>query len=328
MVSETGMEPHSQGATPARVLVTICTRGRPVLLEACLASVCAQERSPHASMDILVVENNDSLTCEEIVARHARASGVAIHAVLEPELGIPFARTRCGVYAAEHGYDWALYIDDDETARPGWFVTMVEASRTYEADVVYGRVVSVYPPGTPGWMIAPSVDKRPTGAQIRKAEGHNTMVRASVFRHDGMGLRFDPAMRFTGGSDTDFFSRVHAAGGRMVWVGEAIVDELVPASRMRLRWQLHRTFRVAINISVLHEKQRGRASALWRSLAKGFGRLFDGVVRMPLALAILVAPDAGKHFAFNAAKQIASGLGSFAFIFGVRPQPYRQVDGG
>ncbi len=322
------MQAYSKSVAPSRVLVTICTRGRPVLLERCLDSVCTQQQSAHAEMEILVVENNDRLTCEDIVARHAQASGVVIHAVFEPELGIPFARTRCGVYAAEHGFDWALYIDDDETARPGWFATMVEASRTYDADVVYGRVISVYPDDTPGWMIAPCVDKRPTGAQIKKAEGHNTMVRTSVFRTDGMGLRFDPMMRFTGGSDTDFFSRVHAAGGRMVWVGEAIVDEIVPASRMNLRWQLHRTFRVAINISVLHEKQRGRAAALWRSLAKGFGRLFDGVIRLPLAVAIVVAPNKGKQLAFNAAKQIASGLGSFAFIAGVRPQPYRQVDGG
>jgi hypothetical protein len=27
------------------------------------------------------------------------------------------------------------------------------------------------------------------------------------------------------------------------------------------------------------------------------------------------------------AKQVASGLGSFAYIFGIRPQPYRKVDG-
>lgn len=311
-----------------KVLVTICTRGRPVYLDACLASVCAQKPAANARMDILLVENNDRLTCQSIAERHGAASGLTIHTVFEPELGIPFARTRCGVFAAENGYDWALYIDDDETARPEWFSTMVAAARTYDADVLYGRVVPVYPAEAPRWMIGPALDKRATGSELKKAEGHNTMVRTRVFDREGLGLRFDPAMRFTGGSDTDFFSRVHAAGGRIVWVGEAVVDEIVPASRMTLRWQLHRTFRVAINISVLHEKQRGRAAAWWRSLVKGAGRLIGGLVRLPLGLAILVAPDAGKRLAFNAAKQIASALGSFAFLAGVRPQPYRQVDGG
>lgn len=317
-----------QEKTTERVLVTICTRGRPRLLQSCLDSVCAQLPHEAASMDILVVENNDQLSASDLVERQRQTSGRVIHLVLEQELGIPFARNRCGTYAQQHGYDWALYIDDDEVARPDWFHTMVEASRTYDADVLYGRVISVYPKDTPAWMISPEIDKRPRGTILRKAEGHNTMVRTRIFDPAGMGLSFDGGMRFTGGSDTDFFSRVALAGGKIVWVGDAVVEELVPDSRMTLHWQLHRTFRVAINISVLHEKQRGKAAALLRSAVKGIGRVFDGLVRLPLAVLIPVMPDKGKRLAFHAGKQIASGLGSFAYLFGVRPQPYRKVDGG
>jgi len=317
-----------QEKTTERVLVTICTRGRPRLLQSCLDSVCAQLPHEAASMDILVVENNDQLSASDLVEHQRQTSGRVIHLVLEQELGIPFARNRCGTYAQQHGYDWALYIDDDEVARPDWFHTMVEASRTYDADVLYGRVISVYPKDTPAWMISPEVDKRPRGTLLRKAEGHNTMVRTRIFDPAGMGLSFDGGMRFTGGSDTDFFSRVALAGGKIVWVGDAVVEELVPDSRMTLHWQLHRTFRVAINISVLHEKQRGKAAALLRSAVKGVGRAFDGLLRLPPAVLILVMPDQGKRLAFHAGKQIASGLGSFAYLFGVRPQPYRKVDGG
>ena len=317
-----------QAKTSGRVLVTICTRGRPLLLQSCLDSVCAQLPHEAASMDILVVENNDQLTVRDLVERQRQTSGRTILLVLEPELGIPFARNRCGAYAQEHGYDWALYIDDDEVARPDWFHTMVEASRTYEADVIYGRVISIYPKDTPSWMITPEMNKRPRGSVLRKAEGHNTMVRTHVFAPDGLGLSFDGNMRFTGGSDTDFFSRVALAGGKIIWVGDAVVEELVPDSRMTLSWQLHRTFRVAINISVLHEKQRGKPPALLRSAVKGFGRLLGGFVRLPLAILIPIMPDKGKRHALQAAKQIASGLGSFAYLFGVRPQPYRKVDGG
>jgi succinoglycan biosynthesis protein ExoM len=318
----------NQAKTSERVLVTICTRGRPVLLQSCLDSVCAQLPHEAASMDILVVENNDQLTASALVERQRQSSGRTIHLVLEPELGIPFARNRCGTFAQQHGYDWALYIDDDEVARPDWFHTMVEASRTYEADVIYGRVISIYPKETPGWMITPEIDKRPRGTVLRKAEGHNTMVRTSVFDPASMGLSFDGDMRFTGGSDTDFFSRIALAGGTIVWVGDAVVEELVPASRMTLHWQLHRTFRVAINISVLHEKQRGKPAALLRSAVKGFGRVLDGLVRLPVALLIPLMGDKGKRLTLKAAKQLASGLGSFAYLFGVRPQPYRKVDGG
>ena len=311
-----------------RVLVTICTRGRPRLLRSCLDSVCAQIPYPGADMDILVVENNERLTADSIVESQRQTSGRTIHLVLEPELGIPFARNRCGIFAAESGYDWLLYIDDDEVARPDWFRTMIDACREFDADVCYGRVIPVYPAGTPDWMIEPDTDKRKKGALLRKAEGHNTLVNTHIFAASEMALRFDGAMRFTGGSDTDFFSRIARAGGKIIWVGDAMVDELIPENRMTLRWQLHRTFRVAINISVLHEKQDGRRAAFLRSMMKGIGRLFDGIVRLPGALLIPLAPNLGKRLTFKAAKQIASGLGSFAYLFNIRPQPYRQVDGG
>ena len=63
-------------------------------------------------------------------------------------------------------------------------------------------------------------------------------------------------------------------------------------------------------------------------LLKGVGRMLDGLLRLPLSGLSLVMPKLGKQLGFKAAKQIASGLGSFAYMFGVRPQPYRKVDGG
>ncbi|MCZ8374322.1 MAG: glycosyltransferase [Beijerinckiaceae bacterium] len=312
-----------------RILVTICTRARPKMLEACLRSVTAQQVPEGVTCDIAVIENDAALHCIPIVDAVAAETGRVIHTVLEPELGLPFARNRCGTFAVEQGYDWALYIDDDEVATPGWLETLVAAARRDPADVYYARVVSVFPEGTPPWMALPEVNKRPTGTVLTKAEGHNTMVHRRIFAADGLNLRFDTALRFTGGSDTDFFSRVHKAGGRIIWVGEAVVEETVPASRMNLRWQLNRTFRVAINISVLHEKQRGKAASSWRSLAKGTGRLLGGILQVPAGLALsLVVPLKGRILAFKAAKQIASGLGSFAYLLGIRPEPYRKVDGG
>jgi succinoglycan biosynthesis protein ExoM len=47
----------------------------------------------------------------------------------------------------------------------------------------------------------------------------------------------------------------------------------------------------------------------------------------PLALALMVVPAKGKRQAFKAAKQVASGLGSLAYLTGYQSQPYRKVDG-
>jgi succinoglycan biosynthesis protein ExoM len=40
-----------------------------------------------------------------------------------------------------------------------------------------------------------------------------------------------------------------------------------------------------------------------------------------------VTPSRGKRQAFKAAKQVASGLGSLAYLTGFQAQPYRKVDG-
>ncbi|MAA99539.1 MAG: hypothetical protein CMN87_09085 [Stappia sp.] len=314
-----------------KLCVAICTRERPRLLRECLNSVVSQEVPEWVSADVVVVENHDRETSRGVCEEVSRESGWTIHYVLEPELGIPFARDRCGVFAEAAGYDRVLYVDDDEVAHAGWLKTMTEATRSHPAEVHYGRVLYTFPPQTPAWMLPKQVNKRATGTVLTKAEGHNTLVETRVFRDPdkgGLGLHFDGSMRFTGGSDTDFFTRVHDAGGRIIWIGEAVVEELVPENRIRLGWQLNRTFRVAGNISRLHEKRSGRAAAMRRSLVKGLGRLFGGLLfETPLAIVMMVTPARGKRQAFKAAKQIASGLGSLAYLTGFQAQPYRKVDG-
>ncbi|WP_306030345.1 glycosyltransferase family 2 protein [Stappia sp. MMSF_3263] len=315
-----------------RLCIAICTRERPKLLRTCLASVCAQAVPDGISAEIVVVENHDMDVSRPIALDVAAQTGWTIHYVLEPELGIPFARDRCGTFAAAEGFDRVLYIDDDEIAHPGWLTTMIEATRQYPAEVHYGRVIYTYPPETPTWMVPKQVNKRPTGTVLAKAEGHNTLVDTKVFRDPdagGFGLHFDGSMRFTGGSDTDFFTRVHDAGGRIVWIAEAIVEELVPVNRTRFAWQLNRTFRVAGNISRLHEKRAGKPKAALRSFLKGIGRIAGGLfVQLPMSAIFVVSPERGRRQAFKAAKQLASGLGSLAYLTGYQQQPYRKVDGG
>lgn len=315
-----------------RICITICTRERPMMLRACLASVCAQAVPAGVEAWVAAIENHDRPASRPVVEAMAADTGWRIDHVLETEMGIPFARTRCGRHALETGADWALYIDDDEEARPGWLGAFVAAARSREAEVFYGRVIPRYPEGTPGWMVEPDVNKRPSGTVLKKAEGHNTLVATSVFAdiaQGGMGLAFDPGLRFTGGSDTEFFGRVHDRGGRIVWVPEAEVDEIVPASRMTLRWQLRRAFRVASSLAQVQARRRGPLSAGLKALARGIGRtswaLTVGSVRV---LVSLPDPERRAREAFRAAKLLASAMGSLSYFAGVRPQPYRQVDGG
>lgn len=315
-----------------RICVTICTRERPAMLRRCLESVCAQAVPEGVAVTVAVVENHDRPASKPVVEAVAAETGWTIVHVLEPEMGIPFARTRCGRHAAETGHDWALYIDDDEEARAGWLAAFVEATRRYPADVYYGRVIPRLPPDTPAWMVKPDVNKRATGTRLRKAEGHNTLVATRIFADPaagGMGLAFDGTMRFSGGSDTEFFARVHDRGGRIVWIAEAEVDEIVPESRMTVGWQLKRAFRVAASLAQVQARRRGPASAAVKSLARGFGRsAWVVAIGLPLTLASLPFPERRARRAFETAKLFASAMGSLSYFAGIRPEPYRRVDGG
>ena len=86
-------------------------------------------------------------------------------------------------------------------------------------------------------------------------------MRSSLVRADGLALRFDEAMRFTGGSDSDFFSRAVARGAIIRWVDEAVVKEIVPEERLSLRWNLERARRSGANKVYIDEQREGRGAA-------------------------------------------------------------------
>lgn len=90
------------------VTVIVCTRDRPVQLEACLDALAAQS---HPHFEVLVVDNGAT----EAVTDICRQRGVAC--IREPIPGLTRARN-LGARAARS--EIVAYIDDDATAEPGW----------------------------------------------------------------------------------------------------------------------------------------------------------------------------------------------------------------
>lgn len=240
------------------------------MLRNCLQSLVRQRLPADISVSIVVVENNETDDCRNIVDELSAQSDVPIVYAQERTIGIPVARNRTLDLALSLDPDWIAFIDDDEFAGPEWLQTFVKASEAYNADVLEGRVQSLR--AETGEIIAHN-KRRPTGVSHKTVATCNTMMRARIASPQGMGLRFDEGMRFSGGSDKDYFLRAAERGAVIVWVQEAVVFESVPANRLTLRWQLQRERSIGANAVNIMIRHKGLPYAVGRTVPKLVGRL-------------------------------------------------------
>jgi succinoglycan biosynthesis protein ExoM len=149
-------------------------------------------------------------------------------------------------------------------------------------------------------------------------------MRSHLVRADGLALRFDEAMRFTGGSDSDFFFRAADHGAVIRWVDDAWVREVVGPSRISINWEWMRALRVAANNSTIYRKRRGLGEACVRCLPKAFLRFVQGSVVAGFgALVFIFVRKRGLKWFVRGGKDLASGVGGVMGLADISFQPYR-----
>ncbi|MEJ2117431.1 MAG: glycosyltransferase [Alphaproteobacteria bacterium] len=300
------------------ICVTICTRERPKMLARCLSSVLPQLQASSLSASLVVVENGDQPSCRHTVLRmRERFPSVRIQYELEPELGIPFARNKAVETALSLKADWIVFIDDDEEAQADWFEKLTAAIEEWNADVFHGPVKLIYPENHPEWMRAKSFDGGARGAILETASTNNTLARARLFSDEGLGLRFDTHLRFTGGSDVELFRRAVKAGAVIRWVDDAFVTEHVSDQRLAAKWLLGRTCREAANASNLLIKEYGYRTAL-RVSAVRCGRLgLEAVIHATLTGLTVARPEIASRHLFRTRNKISKLTETLALLSGL-----------
>lgn len=223
-----------------RIDIGVCTYRRPYL-ERALRSLGALRLPPETTVRIIVADNDSMPSARRLVYAAAGWLPFEIRYVHCPASNISLARNAC--LEASSG-DFLAFVDDDEEVSPDWLVELLAAARASDADVVLGPVRAVYREDAPGWM--------------RKGDFHSTLpvwVRGEIrtgytcnaMLHQASpfvtGRRFDLALGRSGGEDTEFFTRLHRAGGRIAYASRALVHESVPASRASFAWLAKRRFR-------------------------------------------------------------------------------------
>jgi succinoglycan biosynthesis protein ExoM len=209
-------------------------------------------------MRVVVADNEAEPEARERVLAAAAAHGLDLQYAHAPSRNISLARNAC--LDAATG-DYLAFIDDDETATPGWLAELLGAARRGGWDAVLGPVKAVYGPDAPRWLVAGdfhSTAPVEVGGRILKGYAGNVLVRRAIVER--LHLRFDLARGRQGGEDDDFFYRLTDAGGTIGFAPDALAYEPVPAGRASLRWLLKRSFRTGQTHGArLESRYRGAA---------------------------------------------------------------------
>jgi hypothetical protein len=201
---------------------------------------------------------------------------------------------------------------------------MLDTWRPTKPAAVAGPVLSTFAEEPDPWVTEGAFFVRrrlPTGTDLTIAASGNLLLDLDQVRR--AGIRFDDRFAMSGGSDSLFTRELHRRGGRMLWCDEALVADVVPATRANRRWVLQRAVRSG-NAASRIELALARGS--WQRLTARVVQLGRGLVRMAGGAGRLAVGTGLRSVAHQAkgARTLARGTGMAAGAIGYTRQEYRR----
>jgi succinoglycan biosynthesis protein ExoM len=292
----------------------------------CLESLRSQS-ADGVDVRIIVVDNDTAGSAraafDEVFAAQDNA-----HYVLCREPGIPFARNAALQAAREAGAEYVAFVDDDEAAPTGWFAALFAALSSSGADAVQGGVRTVADAAGVEAETACALTAAGPCKRVETAATCNVVFKARLIEPP-FNLRFDEGMRYTGGSDRDFFMRAHKKGAVIMKTKHAYVVEEVCAGRDTFAYGCTRAFASGANYTRRIVKYEAPLTAARRVGFRILERAIIGALKLTLGVLWLAAfkrEYAIRQFRKGGA-HISFAAGGLAALAGVRVQPYRFIQG-
>lgn len=316
-----------------RVCVATITRQRPVMLKELLDSWACCEMPPSADICFVVVENGERQDCRDIVS--SAADGLDMTYLLEPRIGIPFARNRVVEHALETGADLIAFVDDDERVARDWLVELIAEYRRTGALLIGGPVDAQAPSlALSRWRkaILRGVQQRfrakASAAKKQSAAGradlitiatNNWLAHRNLFAvHE---LRFDERNPLAGGSDAALDREVTRMGLAKSWADRALVFETMPPVRLTFAYQFRRARDQSMASFARKMEDRGRGAF--------YGIVAVFVVRSLASIAITLSiPLRGGPAIVALARATGWAAGRVLGLCGSRSRLYADVTGG
>lgn len=238
------------------VSVIVTTYERPLQLAHLLRALGAQDY-PTDRFEVIVVNDGGTQPLEPVIPPFERDLQVRL---VQQENGGPAAGRNAGVAHARG--DWIAFTDDDCAPGPDWLSALMTAADSHPGCLLGGRNVAGLPRqlcSAASQLIEHIVydffNADPENARFFASD--NMLLPAAPFRSMG---GFDAGFRIAS-EDRDLCERWRSAGGRMVYVPNAVVCHF---QRLSLAGFVRQHFRYGRGAARFHRERIRRASSRLR----------------------------------------------------------------
>ena len=301
------------------VCIGVCTRRRPQMLQALLDSLAQVDIPESVVVSLCIIENDKEETCRALLAGMRLPGWERVDYFLEPRIGISQARNRLLQHALDIEARALIFIDDDEIVADSWLQELCHfaALHAWKA-VIQGAVIATFEASDRPYLFPFFQRKlRHTGEVLTACSSNNTLLPMAIISQ--CGLRFDEQLGTQGGEDTVFFDSLRANGEAIFYCREAVVNEIIPASRMKVGWLAQRKLRVGLLLG------SGRLYRKQKSLLRSLFYLFKSLLYAIQALFFIMLFK--RESVVNAWLKCCKSIGVFLGYFGVQINPYKVIDG-
>lgn len=232
------------------ISVIICTFNRSHNLADCLEHLKNQLVGEKLDWEIIIIDNNSTDDTQNVVEDYKKSSTLNIRYIFEGKQGLSYARNT-GIKISKGEY--LVFIDDDIKVSPNWLQSIYTSFKEQNCDAVGGRIHIDSDQRLPSWITPElygflghqdfgdnphtidGINQCPFGGNMAI---HRRVIEMIGYFNIGLGRKgegFKKEELFKG-EETEFFSRLAAAKGKLYYHPDALVYHKI------LPHQLEKTF--------------------------------------------------------------------------------------
>jgi glycosyltransferase involved in cell wall biosynthesis len=221
-----------------RITVAICTWNRAQALRQTLEQLTRIRQPVGVDWELVVVNNCCTDDTDEVI--RSFVDRLPIRGLHEPRAGQSHARNLAIREATGSHIAWT---DDDVLVAPDWLGALLDAFVQFDAEWVFGRSEPKWLTAAPRWysnrfrghFAVLDYGSKPFVVSGREYPFYGLNFAGTRDAHLRLnGFRAEFGLRGLGGGvgeDVDLFERALAAGMRIVYTPDAVVEHMIPASR-------------------------------------------------------------------------------------------------